>query len=109
MLPSVALLTHRFGSCPASRGFYETEAARYETSATSTELRKNYKANIALFAIGEKTESQENMPEAVVAILETEKKVMVLKFSRAIKTNFSLQRKQSRIRRKSSHSRAYKK
>ncbi|CAH3142163.1 unnamed protein product, partial [Pocillopora meandrina] len=42
---------------------------------------------------GEKTESQENIPESVVAISEKEKKVMVLRFSRGTKTNFSQQKK----------------
>jgi len=36
-------------------------------------------------------------------------KVMVLRFSRGIKTNFSLQKKQSQKRRKSSQKRPYKK
>lgn len=62
-----------------------------------------------LFAIGEKTESQENIPESVVAISEKEKKVMVLRFSRGTKTNFSLQKKQSQKRKKSKHNRPYKK
>ena len=53
------------------------------------------------FATGDKTESQENMPESAVAISEMEIKVMVLRFSRGIETNFSLLKKASQKRRKS--------
>lgn len=41
------------------------------------------------FATGDKTESQENTPESAVAIV----KVMVLRFSRGMETNFSLLKK----------------
>jgi len=61
----------------------------------------NYTANIALFATGDKTDSQENVPECAVAISEMEIKVMVLRFSRGIETNFSLLKKASQKRRKS--------
>ena len=54
--------------------------------------------NNPLSATQDKIESQENTPESAVA--------MVLKFSREIKTNSSLQKKESQNRRKkSSHQR----
>ena len=71
-----------------------------KTLATSTVLRKNHKANTALFAVGEKTESQENMPVSIVAISEMEKKIMVLRFSRGVKKNLFPQKKESQKKKK---------
>ena len=52
--------------------------------------------NNPLSATQDKIESQENTPESAVAISEMEIKAMVLKFSREIKTNSSLQKKEGK-------------